>query len=404
MVKQRLNKNVPIFIWTDDIEYEALDQLCQLATLPILFRHIAVMADVHAGKGSTVGTVIATTDAVVPAAIGADKNCGMYATKTNYTFDQIKDKLPELRHSIERSIPTGFNQRQVQTNEEIDRWKESFKTLTPELNKGMFVKAMNQLGTLGGGNHFIEISLDQDGFVWIVIHSGSRNVGKCLADIHIKTAKELMRKFHIAVPHPDLSYLPMDTPEGKQHWNDSQWTEQYANRNREIMMQYALKDLIYEVEGKKVAVTYIDSLKEITQLSVVEEAIHCQHNYVALEHHYGKNVYVTRKGAIRAREGDMGIIPGSMGAKSYIVRGIGNPESFMSASHGAGRKMSRKKAKETFTQADIDAQLKDVESKKDLSVLDELPGAYKSIDDVMANQTDLVEIKYTLKQVITIKG
>lgn len=352
---------VPVKIWTDDIEQEAEQQLLQLASLPFVFKHIAVMADVHAGKGSTIGTVYASKDTIIPAAVGVDIGCVMAAVQTPFKAFQLDGKLATLRHSLERSIPVGFNQHRKPLEQSL-QWSgwNNFKNLHPKIHK-LFEKAQNQLGTLGGGNHFLEICLDREENVWILLHSGSRNIGKELADIHIGVAEELLKKYHIEVPHRDLSYLPIDTEECKQYFHDVLWAQTYALENRNIMLQLAMKDVRYE-------------LNKGEQFPIVQ-MVNCHHNYVALEQHYGQSVWVTRKGAIRAQKGDDGIIPGSMGTKSYIVKGLGNAESFCSASHGAGRRMSRNKARAMFSENDLREQTKGVECRKDKGVLDEIPQA-----------------------------
>lgn len=380
----------PVKIWTDDVEQEAEQQLLQLASLPFVFKHIAVMPDVHAGKGSTIGTVYASKNTIIPAAVGVDIGCGMAAVQTPFKAERLEGKLAKLRHSIERSIPVGFSQHRKPTEQSLqwNGWND-FQNLHRGVHK-LLGKAQHQLGTLGGGNHFIEICLDKDENVWILLHSGSRNIGKELADVHIEVAENLLKKYHIEVPHRDLSYLPIETEECKQYFHDVLWAQSYALENRNIMLQLAIKDVRYELNNAE-------------QFEIVR-MVNCHHNYVALENHFGHEVWVTRKGAIRAMKGDDGIIPGSMGTKSYIVKGLGNPDSFCSASHGAGRRMSRTKARATFTEHDLLEQTKGVECRKDKGVLDEIPQAYKNIDEVIENQNDLVEVVTTLKQVICVKG
>lgn len=385
---------VPVKVWTQDIEVEAIDQLMKLANLPFLFKHVAVMPDVHAGKGSTVGTVIATKDVVIPAAVGVDIGCGMAALLTPYTADQVQPKLDTIRNYIERTVPVGFSSHKtphnlVATTEREDMWTDFEDYISPEL-KGQINKAQAQLGTLGGGNHFIEISVDELDRVWIVLHSGSRNIGKQVADIHIKKAKELMEKYYIKLPHNDLAFLSVSDEHGQQYLHDMKWAQRYAHENRALMLHLVRHQLAYAVEKKEFFHSDVE--------------INCHHNYMDLEHHFGQNVYVTRKGAIRARKDDWGIIPGSMGARSFIVIGLGERESFTSASHGAGRKMSRSKAKKHFTVEDLEKQTAGVLCRKDGSVLDEIPGAYKDIDKVMKDEEDLVQPMHTLKQLISIKG
>jgi tRNA-splicing ligase RtcB (3'-phosphate/5'-hydroxy nucleic acid ligase) len=386
-VKQVIECRVPIKIWTDDVEAEAVEQLKKTAALPFVFKHLAVMPDVHAGKGATVGSVMATTGAVCPAAVGVDIGCGMAATKLNVPINAF-ERLPELRHSIERSIPVGFNFNKS-VGADVDAWEgwQAWLQLHPKC-QGLGKRAREQMSSLGGGNHFIELCQDTEGGAWVVLHSGSRNIGKSLAEAHIDTAKDLMRRMFIDLPDPDLAYFAQGTDDFKAYIRDLTWAQGYAAKNREIMMARILKDTRHHL-GREIA---------------PEPTINCHHNFAVMEAHFGKNVLVTRKGAVRARQGDMGIIPGSMGTRSYIVRGLGNPESFDSCSHGAGRRMSRTKARHTFTEADLVAQTAGVECRKDKEVIDEIPGAYKPIEEVMANQSDLVEIVAELKQVLCVKG
>lgn len=383
---------MPIKIWSKEIESEAASQLLNTARLPFVFKHVAVMPDVHAGKGSTIGTVIATKGAICPATVGVDIGCGMMAVKTSLNADKVQDKIKEIRHSIERSVPVGFNGHKA-ANIPGDSWQgwEAFQQINASkkiLNDKQ--RYLNQLGTLGGGNHFIEICLDTEKNVWIMLHSGSRNIGKTLAEIHIDKAKDLMKKFFIDLPDPDLAYLAERTPEFDHYMSDLLWAQSYAFENRQIMMRLILKDLAHALNNGEPL--------------VIEEPINCHHNYVSLENHYGQNVLITRKGAVRARKGDFGIIPGSMGARSFIVRGLGNEESFCSCSHGAGRKMSRTKARAQFRTDDLVEQTRGVECRKDEGILDEIPSAYKDIEKVMANQSDLVSIVAELKQIMCIKG
>ncbi len=388
-----LNKgNVPVKIWSpiEEVESGALDQLTNIANLPCVFKHVAVMPDVHLGKGATVGSVIATKAAIIPAAVGVDIGCGMMAALLPLKANQLPDSLSGIRSDIEGRIPVGHNSRQDTEHISTDVFQELFYNFD-YLHQSVWDlcdKAQRQLGTLGGGNHFIELCLDEFENVWVMLHSGSRNIGKSLAEAHIDTAKDLMRKYFMNLADPDLAYLVEGTPEFEKYWKDLQWAQRYAELNRVFMMADVLNVLR-------------TSLKLDLPVSTI---VNCHHNYAEREHHYGSNVIVTRKGAVRARRGDLGIIPGSMGTRSYIVRGLGNEDSFCSCSHGAGRRMSRGKAKANFTQADLEAQTAGVECRKDTGVLDEIPGAYKDIDRVMENQKDLVEIVATLKQVLCVKG
>lgn len=398
-IKAVLNKaRVPIKIWSElsTVESAALTQLTNTANLPFVFKHVAAMPDVHLGHGATVGSVIATKSAISPAAVGVDIGCGMMAIKTDLDARVVQDKVKEIRHSIERSIPVGpeSNKRIVTSVSNWQGWanyNDLNAAKTHSKSKELFSRAQHQLGSLGGGNHFIELCLDLDNNVWIMLHSGSRNIGKSLAEMHIYDAKQEMKKLFINLPDPDLAYFVEKTRQFDEYMFDLQWAQAYALENREEMMRRVLKDVSYAI------------FKEDGKVKKLME-VNCHHNYVSRENHYGENVIVTRKGAVRARTGDLGIIPGSMGAKSFIVRGLGNPESFDSCSHGAGRKMSRSEAKRRFTVDDLAVATAGVECRKDEGVIDEIPGAYKDIDEVMANQSDLVEIVAQLKQFMCIKG
>jgi tRNA-splicing ligase RtcB len=381
---------VAVKVWTDDLEEEAEKQLLQLASLPFVFKHIAVMPDVHVGRGSTIGTVYVSQDVIIPAAVGVDIGCGMAAVQTPFPVSRLDGKLELLRHAIERSIPVGFCQHKepLPQTEDWEGWSE-FDRVTPYA-RDLFQKARLQHGTLGSGNHFIEVCFDEHEQVWILLHSGSRHIGKTLADVHIDIAQELMKAHDIRLPHRDFSYLRAGTRECDQYFHDVFWAQAYARKNRDIMLELILNDVANVVNARV----------HFQPVGVVN----CHHNYVAREFHYGAEVWVTRKGAIRAQAGDEGIIPGSMGTRSYIVRGLGNPESFNSASHGAGRRMSRTKAKSLFTTRDMEEQTKGVECRKDAGVLDEIPGAYKDIDTVLQNERDLVEPVAVLKQLVCVKG
>lgn len=388
-IKMTVNARVPIKIWTKDVEQEAMDQLKNIAALPFVFKHVAVMPDVHLGKGATVGSVVATKGAVVPAAVGVDIGCGMCAVKLKDSrHEDLDGRLAGLRHSIERAVPVGFNEnRDVESDAAAWEGWEHFGRLHPRAQdlKG---KAARQLASLGGGNHFIEVCLDTAGGVWVMLHSGSRNIGNKLAEYHIQTAKGLMKKLFVSLPDPDLAYLAQATPEYDAYLRDLHWAQDYAACNRELMMRRVLAQVGRTLGREPEA----------------ELAVNCHHNFAVIEHHYGENVLVTRKGAVRARAGDMGIIPGSMGTKSFIVRGKGNPESFDSCSHGAGRRMSRNAARKRFSADDLRAQTAGVECRKDAGVVDEIPGAYKPIEKVMSDQDDLVEVVAELKQVLCVKG
>jgi tRNA-splicing ligase RtcB len=389
-------KNVDIHLWARPAEVEsaALDQLRNIAALPWVFHHVAAMADVHLGTGATVGSVIAMKGAVAPAAVGVDIGCGMGAVRTNLTASDLPDGLHRLRSDIEAVLPVGFamHDRAVPSPAAEELWAE-FPELCDKV-QGLFHRAERQLGTLGGGNHFFELCLDTEDRVWIMLHSGSRNIGKELAEIHMARAKKLAHNRDL--PDKDLAVLLAGTEEMKAYRRDLFWAQRYARVNRETMLDLALGALQRHFPrlGARAAGGQL----------ATEEAIFCHHNYVAEEIHYGQEVLVTRKGAIAAGEGQLGIIPGSMGTRSYVVRGLGNPESFQSASHGAGRRMSRGEAKRRFTVKDLIRQTEGIECRKDGGVLDEIPSAYKPIERVMEDQKDLVEVVAELRQVLCIKG
>jgi tRNA-splicing ligase RtcB len=396
--------NVPIKAWTQGVavEPEAEEQLRRIAEMPFIHRWVAVMPDVHKGMGATVGSVIPTTGAIIPAAVGVDIGCGMMATRTTLSASDLPDNLHALRLAIEAAVPHGRTDNGGPSDRGTwhdlpapvtDAWKTlepGFKAICdkhPRLARGW---SAEHLGTLGTGNHFIEICLDEEQRVWFMLHSGSRGVGNRIGSYFIELAKEDMRRYFINLPDVDLSYLP----EGTDHFNDYveavSWAQGYAAQNRELMMA--------------AVVAAARSTGQLPAFEARVEAVNCHHNYISREHHLGKNVFVTRKGAVRAQLGEMGIIPGSMGARSYIVRGKGNVESFHSCSHGAGRAMSRTAAKKKFTLADHEAATRGIECRKDEDVIDETPAAYKPIDDVMKAQADLVDIVHTLRQVVCVKG
>ena len=387
-----------ILSWvTHEMSDDEHKMLRNVSRLPCLYKHVALMPDAHLGIGSMVGSVIATKDAVIPATVGVDIGCGMMAVKTPFKSGILDGKLAEFRHEIERAIPVGFNENRepVDESDEWDGWAEF-----GELHRGVQdrrSKAMRQLGTLGGGNHFIEVCLDTDDNVWLILHSGSRNIGNEVATRHIATAKTLHDLN--TLPDPALAYFVQGTDEFRAYWHDLDWAQQYAMKNREIMMKRLIKSFNRMFGADLDLDAAIANRK-----SQIEIVVNCHHNYVAIEEHFGDSVYVTRKGAINAEAGRYGIIPGSMGAKSFIIRGLGNPQAFNSCSHGAGRKMSRTKAKAKYTIDDLKMQTAGVECRKDRGVVDEIPGAYKDIEEVMRAQNDLVEVVAELKQVICVKG
>lgn len=394
---------VPVKMWTKGVpvEPEALQQLANAAKLPIVFKHIAAMPDVHLGIGATVGSVIPTIKAIIPAAVGVDIGCGMMAAKTTLRAEDLPDNLGPLRSAIEKAVPHGSAPKHRGRDpgswenppETVDQvWAtladefEALCELHPRLKN---TNNRKHLGTLGTGNHFIEVCLDEVGFVWFMLHSGSRGVGNAIGTHFIELAKKDAERNMRNLPDKDLAYFE----EGAQYFGDYvrgvSWAQKFATKNREVMMA----NLITTVRSV------------ITKpFEAHVEAVNCHHNYVQKERHFGEDVFITRKGAVSAKRGEMGIIPGSMGARSYIVRGLGNPESFESCSHGAGRVMSRTKAKKLFTIEDQVKATEGVECRKDVNVIDEIPMAYKDIDAVMAAQSDLVEVVHTLKQVVCVKG
>jgi tRNA-splicing ligase RtcB len=379
-------KNVPIKMWArvEEVESAALTQLKNIAALPWCFSHVAVMPDVHLGKGATVGSVVAMKDAIAPAAVGVDIGCGMAAQLTSLTSRDLPDSLGELRAAIEAEIPVGFSAHGDAGLSYDQKLFDEFGMLDGAV-QSLEGRARKQLGSLGGGNHFIELCLDGEDRVWLMLHSGSRNIGKELAEIHIRRAKKLLH--NQLIPDRELAVFLAGTREMAEYRRDLFWAQRYAALNRRVMLELYRAVLMRAIPKVR-----------------FEAPIECHHNYVAEEVHFGEELLVTRKGAIRAGRGELGIIPGSMGTRSYIVRGLGNPQSFESASHGAGRRMSRGAAKKRFTLADLREQTSGVECRKDHGVLDEIPGAYKRIDKVMEEQRDLVEIVAELKQVLCIKG
>jgi tRNA-splicing ligase RtcB len=395
---------VPVKVWTQDIEPEAIQQLVNVSQLPIVHGHIAAMPDVHAGIGATVGSVIPTKSAIIPAAVGVDIGCGMNAVRLSIKASELPDNLYAVRSAIEAAVPVGFSQhpaskirgsQHARTARVLDQRLDTIVEKHPALMK--MQKRFNetwvcQLGTLGGGNHFIELCVDENQFVWVMLHSGSRGIGNVMGRYFIEAARKDMQRHKQNLPDKDLAYFSEGSAWFDDYVEAVDWAQDYALLNRREMMRLVLEVLERELSPR------------INAWKVAGEAINCHHNYVQRETHFGENVFVTRKGAISAREGELGIIPGSMGARSYIVRGLGNPESLCSCSHGAGRRMSRTAAKRKFTREDLAAQTLGVECRKDGGVLDEIPGAYKDIDVVMANQADLVDVVHTLKQVVCIKG
>ncbi|MGQ0543824.1 MAG: RtcB family protein [Betaproteobacteria bacterium] len=396
VVQEISEGRVPVKVYTGEIEPQARLQLVNISKLPIVHHHVAAMPDVHLGIGATVGSVIPTKQAIIPAAVGVDIGCGMMAARLSLTANDLDEKtLTKVFHQISRDVPVGFGQhdeRDAKTGaaKPFSRGLRQILEKHPGVQKriGKNSHWTRQLGTLGGGNHFIEVCLDEAGGAWVMLHSGSRGIGNAIGSYFIELAKRDSEKQGLSLPDRDLAYFP----EGAQHFDDYVeavgWAQDYARANREEMMELV-------VEAMR---------RHLPPFEVTREAVNCHHNYVERERHYGEAVWLTRKGAIRARAGELGIIPGSMGARSYIVRGKGSPESFESCAHGAGRRMSRKAAQKKFSLNDLQMQTQGVVCRKDRGVIDEIPGAYKDIDEVMANQSDLVEVVHTLKQVLCVKG
>ena len=396
-VKQVIEEGrVPVRIYTDEVEAGARQQLVNVSKLPIIHHHVAAMPDVHAGIGATVGTVMATHRAVIPAAVGVDIGCGMIAARTSLTANDFDEqRLKRVFDQVSRDVPVGRDQHKegralTDAAKPFGRRLRKIMEKHPPLEK-RFPRTQNwvqQMGSLGGGNHFIEVCLDEANRAWVMLHSGSRGIGNAIGTYFIELARRDAERRELRLPDRDLAYFE----EGAEHFDDYVeavgWAQDYAAANRNAMM-----DLVVEAMRR-----------HLPAFEVTDEAVNCHHNYVEREHHYGADVWVTRKGAIRAGAGELGIIPGSMGARSYIVRGKGSKESFESCAHGAGRRMSRTQAQKAYTAQDVVEQTQGVVCRKDRGVVDEIPAAYKPIDEVMANQSDLVETVHTLKQVICVKG
>ncbi|HIQ14913.1 MAG TPA: RtcB family protein [Leucothrix sp.] len=398
------DSKVPVKSWTRGVPFDqnSKNQLLNISKMPFIHKWVAAMPDAHLGKGATIGSVIPTLGAIIPAAVGVDLGCGMMAAKTTLTADDLPDNLAAMRSAIERSVPHGRSIR-VKGGRDKGAWGKTpddvleawapldaaFKVMT---EKFPFLKQTNNiahLGTLGGGNHFVEVCLDESNDVWIMLHSGSRGVGNRIGTHFIEQAKKDMERYFIQLPDKDLAYIPEGSDMFREYTLSVSWAQDFARINREVMMKRT-----------------IQAISEVLRVpfSADVEAVNCHHNYIRKENHYDENVWVTRKGAVSARKGEMGIIPGSMGAKSFIVRGLGNEESFCSCSHGAGRVMSRTQAKKEVSLEEHIKATKDVECRKDESVIDETPAAYKPIEKVMEAQSDLVEIIHTLKQIVCVKG
>jgi tRNA-splicing ligase RtcB (3'-phosphate/5'-hydroxy nucleic acid ligase) len=382
---ERVGKN--LIVWGSDLEEETLLQAARAARLPFIEGRVALMPDAHVGMGATVGSVIPTRGAVVPAAVGVDIGCGMIAVETDASADQLPDDLDALMPLIERRVPAGVGQGHDGRTPAAEAWLAEHPPRHEQSAKQQN-KTVAQFGTLGSGNHFLEVCLDERDRVWVVLHSGSRGIGHQLATKHIEKAKRLANQWFIPLEDPDLAYLVQGSPEFDAYIADMRWAQDYALANRERMMD--------------------ESLRSLAELMPVEEVrrINCHHNFTQLEQHHGRELWITRKGAIKAGPDDLGVIPGSMGTRSYIVRGKGNPASFASCSHGAGRRLSRSAARKQFSGSDLTAAMGDRawNANRADALVDEHPGAYKDIDDVMAAQADLVEVLHTLRQVFNYKG
>ena len=395
--------SVPIKLWTQGVpvEDEARRQLSQLARLPIVWPHVAVMPDVHVGIGATVGSVVPTRHAIIPAAVGVDIGCGMIAARTSLKATDLPDNLSDVRSAIEKAVPHGRSTNRGQRDKgawnapprtALQAWAgldQDFKRLCEQHPRLKNTNNLNHLGTLGTGNHFVELCLDTEDSVWVMLHSGSRGVGNAIGTHFIELAQADMRNHIANLPHRDLAYFQEGSPHFADYVFAVDWAQRFAKENRAIMMSNTLATLAKAIPKK---------------FTLIEEAVNCHHNYVQRETHFGESLFVTRKGAVSAQKGQLGIIPGSMGAKSFIVRGLGNEDALCSCSHGAGRVMSRTKAKQLITLDDHIKATAHVECRKDADVIDESPAAYKSIDAVMAAQRNLVEIVHTLRQVVCVKG
>jgi tRNA-splicing ligase RtcB (3'-phosphate/5'-hydroxy nucleic acid ligase) len=390
-----LNEKIVTFLPPESIEPQAKQQLQNIAELPFVFHHVAVMPDCHLGKGATVGSVIATKGAVIPAAVGVDVGCGMVAVKTRFFAEDLPDNLDKLRSGIERRIPLGAGAGSGNKNltdtarERVMRLKSIARTDYDQVDKNW----TTALGSLGSGNHFIEICLDENKQVWVVLHSGSRGIGNRLATKHIKIAQKLMDEKSVSLKDRDLAYLMEHTPEFEAYIADLLWAQDFALLNREEMMDRVMKELsytFYQEDGH--------------QSEIELERINCHHNFTQPEKHFGNEVWITRKGAIQMKKDQKGIIPGSMGTRSYIVSGLENPYSYNSAPHGAGRRLSRTEAKRQYTLKDLEAAMGNISFRHSKSLIDEIPMAYKNIDEVMENSKELVQVEHVLEQIVNIKG
>ncbi len=387
-----IGPNVLSWLPAEQIEDSAMQQIENLSRMPFIFKHVAVMPDCHFGMGATVGSVIPTNRAIIPAAVGVDIGCGMIAVKTPLTREDLPEDLSDIRKAIEHQVPLSAGHYNRSIKKTAKPRIEQLEAKAAELERLDFYDKLDknwrkQLGSLGSGNHFIEVVLDEEGYAWAFLHSGSRGVGNRIAAHHIKIAKALMEKWYINLPDADLAYLVEDTPEFDDYLKDLDWAQEFALLNREEMMERIIRLLQYRCGDFEPV-----------------ETIQCHHNFTQREHHFGRNILVSRKGAIEAREGQLGLIPGSMGTRSYVVRGKGNAASFNTAPHGAGRRLSRNKARNAFTMDDFDRDMEGIEVNRSEAFLDELPGAYKDIDLVMEQSAGLVEILHTFRQIVNVKG
>ena len=395
MTMARVNDKAVVFLPWDTIESEAQQQILNTARMPFVFKHVAVMPDCHYGKGATVGTVLPTDGAIIPAAVGVDIGCGMIAVRTPLTRSDISD-VAAIRAGIERRIPMSMGKNNATLTETAAARVATLETLahTEKANPDQYDRNWRfALGTLGGGNHFIELAEDTDGAVWVTLHSGSRGVGNKIGNHYIRFARELCAKMSITLPDRDLAYLPEDHPSFRAYLRDLNWAQQFAFHNRNEMMDRVLTELrgaVYGTDGR--------------QADLELQRINCHHNFTQQEQHFGRDVWITRKGAIQAKVGMWAMIPGSMGTRSYIVVGKEHPMSFHSAPHGAGRRYSRTKARALFNMADLRKAMAGIEFRDSKVLLDEIPAAYKDIDEVMEHARDLVEVKYVLKQFVNVKG
>ena len=392
MNPRNIGPNVLSWLPTEQIEESAMRQIENLSRMPFIFKHVAVMPDCHFGMGATVGSVIPTLRAIIPAAVGVDIGCGMIAVKTPLTRDDLPEDLSDIRKAIEHQVPLSAGHYNRSIKKTAKPRIEQLEAKAAELDRLDFYNKVDknwrkQLGSLGSGNHFIEVVLDEEGYAWAFLHSGSRGVGNRIASHHINIAKKMMEKWYIDLPDADLAYLVEDTSDFDNYIADLDWAQEFALLNREEMMERIIRILQYRC----------GDFEEV-------ERIQCHHNFTKRENHFGKNILVSRKGAIEAREGQLGLIPGSMGTRSYVVRGKGNRASFNTAPHGAGRRLSRNKARSAFTMDDFDRDMSGIEVNRSEAFLDELPGAYKDIDLVMEQSADLVDVIHTFRQIVNVKG